>query len=98
MKKQALSLAAILGLSVMVSAPASAGSFESAVKDATTEIDRAKSMNYEWRDSRKLLKEAQSLYEKGDKDKAMQMVEQAKAQGKLAVAQAKAQSSVSGPH
>ena len=46
---------------------ASAGDFDAAVKQAEAEIDRAKSMNYEWRDSRKMLKEAQELYEKGDK-------------------------------
>ena len=83
-----------------LSAPfaASAGNFDAAVKQAETEIDQAKSKNYEWRDSRKILKKAQALYQKGDKDKAMKLVQKAASQGRLAVAQAEAQSGVKGPH
>ena len=77
---------------------ASAGDFDTAVKQAEAEIDRAKSMNYEWRDSRKMLKEARELHEKGDKDKALQLAKAAGQQGKMAVAQAESQSAVNGPH
>jgi hypothetical protein len=77
---------------------ASAGDFDAAVKQAEAEIDRAKSMNYEWRDSRKMLKEARELHEKGDKDKALQLAKAAGQQGKMAVAQAESQSAVNGPH
>lgn len=75
-----------------------AGSFEDAMKEATASIDRAKAVNYEWRDSRKLLKQADKLNKEGNSDKAMQLVEQARKQGELAVAQAEQQSSVTGPY
>lgn len=83
-----------------LSAPfaASAGDFDAAVKQAEADIDRAKSMNYEWRDSRKMLEEAQEMYQKGDKDKALQLANAAGQQGKMAAIQAEAQSSVDGPH
>lgn len=75
-----------------------AENFQSAVEAATAEINKAAAMNYEWRDSRKMLEQAQELYNKGEKDKAMALVEKAGNQGKLAVAQAKSQADVMGPH
>ena len=74
-----------------------AGNFDSAVKEATIEIDKAKAVNYEWRDSRKLLKQAEKLNKEGKTDKAMKLVEEAKMQGQVAVSQAELQSSVNGP-
>lgn len=71
--------------------------FDSAVKDATAEIDKAKMANNEWRDSRNLLEEAQKAEKAGDHDKAMQLVAKAKEQGTLAIAQAKQQAKA-GPH
>ena len=91
-------LTAVFTTCLLVPFTASAGDFDAAVKQAEAELDRAKSMNYEWRDSRKMLKEAKALYEKGNKDKALQLATAAGQQGKLAVAQAESQSSVDGPH
>lgn len=76
---------------------AQAGNFETAVKEAKIEIDKAKAANYEWRDSRKMLETAEKLNKEGQTDKAMKLVEQAKMQGQVAVSQAELQSSVNGP-
>ncbi len=77
--------------------PSYAVSFAEAVSAATTEIDKAKAVNYEWRDSRKLLKKAAELNKKGDSEKAMKLVTKARKQGQLAANQAKLESAVSGP-
>ena len=77
--------------------PSYAVSFADAVSAATAEIDKAKAVNYEWRDSRKLLKKAAELNKKGDSEKAMKLVTQARKQGQLAANQAKLESGVSGP-
>lgn len=77
--------------------PSYAVNFSEAVSAATTEIDKAKAANYEWRDSRKLLKKAAKLNKNGDKEKAMVLVTKARKQGQLAANQAKLESSVIGP-
>ena len=77
--------------------PSYAISFSDAISAATTEIDKAKAVNYEWRDSRKLLKKAAELNKKGDSEKAMELVTKARKQGQLAANQAKLESGVSGP-
>ncbi|VAW53147.1 hypothetical protein MNBD_GAMMA05-1704 [hydrothermal vent metagenome] len=73
-------------------------SYDEAAKDATVAIDKAKSVNYEWRDSRKLLKKAAKLAKDGKSNEAIKMATKAKQQGDLAIAQAEQQSGVSGPH
>ena len=65
--------------------------FDKAVKEATAEIDKAKAANNEWRDSRKMLEDAIKAEKAGDHDKAMNLVNKAKQQGELAVAQARQQ-------
>ena len=75
-----------------------AGNYENAVQDANSSIDKAKAANYEWRDSRKMLKKADKLNKAGKTDEAMKLVATAQKQGELAVAQAELQSGVSGPH
>ncbi len=77
--------------------PSYAVSFSDALSAATTEIDKAKAANYEWRDSRKLLKKAAELNKKGDSEKAMALITKARKQGQLAANQAKLESGVSGP-
>ncbi len=72
-------------------------SYDEAAKDAIASIDKAKSANYEWRDSRKILKKAAALAKEGKTDEAIKMATKAKQQGDLAIAQAKLQSSVTGP-
>ena len=74
-----------------------ASSYENAVNDANASIEKAKAVNYEWRDSRKLLKSAEKLNKAGKSSEAIKLVEKAKQQGELAVAQAEQQSGVSGP-
>lgn len=95
MKK--LSLIPIISICLFTPLLAQADSFEAAVEKAKIEIDKAKAVNYEWRDSRKMLTKAEKLNKEGKSDQAMKLVAQAKKQGEIAVAQAEIQSSVNGP-
>lgn len=72
-------------------------SFDDSVKDANATIDQAKAADYEWRDSRKILKKATKLNAEGKTDEAMKLVAKAKQQATIAIAQAKEQSDVAGP-
>lgn len=87
-------IAASTALCTLLFSPAIsiAGDFEHAVKQATEEIDKAKAVGYEWRDSRKILKQAEAAEKAGEHEKAMKLVNKAGQQGIIAVAQAKQQS------
>jgi len=97
MKIKNLSIISVITACLLAPVLAQAGSYEEAVKEAKISIDKAKAVNYEWRDSRKFLKKADKLYKQGETDKAMKLVEKAKRQGELAVAQAKRYANVNGP-
>lgn len=98
MKLKNLSLITVLSACLMSPALSQAGTYEEAVMDAKASINNAKALNYEWRDSSKLLEKADKLNKEGKSDKAMKLVAEAKKQGDMAVVQAKLQASVSGPH
>jgi hypothetical protein len=93
-----ITLSACLLTPVLSNADTKLDAYEAAVKNAITTLDNAKAYNYEWRDSRRMLKEADKLYKAGNHDQAMKLVATAQRQGTLAIAQAKQQSSVTGPH
>lgn len=97
MKTIKLSLISVLSACLFAPAVSQAGAYEDAVKAANASLDQAKDANYEWRDSRKLLKKADKLNAEGKTDSAIKLAAQAKAQGEMAVAQAQLQSSVNGP-
>ena len=97
MKITKLGLISIVSACLLTPLAGHANDFDNAVKQASSEIDKAKAMNYEWRDSRKLLKQAEKLNKEGKTEKAMKLVKEAKMQGQLAVAQAELQSAVNGP-
>jgi len=67
--------------------------FESARQQAVAEIDKANAAGFEWRDSRKILEQAEKAEKAGDHEKAMQLVNEAKQQGMVAVTQAESQKS-----
>jgi len=71
---------------------------QSAISDAQAEIDKAKAMGFEWRDSKKMLKKASKAIEEGNLEEAAKITAKAKRQGELAQMQAKDQMNVSGPH
>ena len=75
-----------------------AGELEGAIKGATAEIDKAKALGYEWRDSRKFLKKALQAEKDGDHKKAMKLANKARQQGIIAVSQANQQANVQGPY
>ncbi|HEB93777.1 MAG TPA: hypothetical protein ENI94_10015, partial [Gammaproteobacteria bacterium] len=84
-------LIATFSLGLLAPLGVQASTFDEAYKQASLEIDKAKAVNYEWRDSRKLLKKAEKLHKEGKTDKAMKLVAKAREQGQLAVLQAEAQ-------
>jgi len=95
MKK--LSLISIFSICLITPVIAQADNFATAVNEANVELNKAKAVNYEWRDSRKMLEQAETLNQKGETEKAMKLVATAKKQGEIAVAQAELQSSITGP-
>jgi hypothetical protein len=84
----ALAFSAIL-IAPAIATAGNAGEFDQAVKDATAAINKAKAAHYEWRDSRKILKQAEKAEKAGDHKKAMALANKAKEQGIIAVAQSK---------
>ena len=66
---------------------ASPEDYSMALSDAKTAIAQAKKVNYEWRDSGKILKQAEKAAAEGDYDKATSLANKAKRQGELAVMQ-----------
>ena len=86
-------LAVITALCALFAAPVSmAGTdFEKAKKEAIAEIDKAKALGHEWRDSRKMVKKAEKAEKAGDHAKAMKLVNKAREQGLDAQAQARMQ-------
>ena len=97
MNTKHLSLISILSACLFAPVISQASDFAGAVSDANSSIDKARAVNYEWRDSRKILKKADDLNKAGKSDEAMKLVEKAKKQGELAVAQADMQSGTGGP-
>ncbi len=98
MKIKHLKTISVMSACLLAPVLVQAGSYEDAVSKANAALNNAKAVNYEWRDSRKLLKKADTLNKEGQTDKAIKLVNKAKTQGQLAVAQAKLQSSVTGPY
>ena len=82
---------ALLALLVTPLSSMAGSAFDKAAKDATAEIDKAKAVGYEWRDSRKILDKAAKAEKAGDHATAMKLAAKAKQQGIIAVAQAKEQ-------
>ena len=89
-------IVAVMGASLLV---ASAGntvsadeqSFNASYEAADAARKKAASMNYEWRDTGKMLKKAKEAAAKGDYMTAEKLAKKAEMQGEMAVAQAKEQ-------
>ena len=92
-------LLTIIGSICIVLGASSCATMESsnAMSEAEAEINKAKAMGNEWRDSRKLLKKAEKALDDGDTDKANKLIAAAKKQGIDAQRQAKNQSDA-GPY
>lgn len=71
--------------------------FAALVQEATAALDRVDAEGFEWRDSRKMLKEAEEAAKAGDYAKAMKLAGEAKFQGEAAHAQYLANQNA-GPH
>lgn len=66
-------------------------SAEQAIADAKAANAEAKAANYEWRDTGKIISEAEAKLAAGDEDGAIALANKAKAQAETAVAQASAE-------
>jgi len=66
-------------------------SFNASYEAADAARKKAASMNYEWRDTGKMLKKAKEAAGKGDYATAEKIAKKAEMQGEMAVAQAKEQ-------
>ena len=95
MKKRKL-LTIIGAISIIMSTQACAYTEERSA--AVSEIEKARSMGNEWRDSMKLVEKADKANEANDTETAAKLIAKAKKQGIDAQIQAKAQMDVSGPH
>lgn len=64
-----------------------ADTYNSVTQAAVSALDKANSVGYEWRDSRKFLDQAKELATKGDYQDAIKLAEKAKQQGMMAYEQ-----------
>jgi len=81
-----------LFLTVAVAGAAVAGdSIKGTIEAAKTEIAKAKTTGFLWRDTEKFLKKAKEALGKGNKEKAMKLAKKAKFQAEQAQKQAKDQ-------
>ena len=89
-------IVAVMGASLLVacagnSVSADEQSFNASYEAADAARKKAASMNYEWRDTGKMLKKAKEAAGKGDYATAEKLANKARMQGEMAVAQAKEQ-------
>ncbi len=89
-------IVAVMGASLLVACAgntvaADEQSFNASYEAAEAARKQAASMNYEWRDTGKMLKQAKEASDKGDYVTADKLAKKAEMQGKMAVAQAKEQ-------
>ena len=73
---------------VSVSQSASVAEFNAAFVEANDLRKQSRQLKHEWRDTAKLLRQAQKLAQKGELDKAMKLVAEAKKQSEAAIFQA----------
>ncbi len=75
---------------------ASADDYQKALNEASITLDKANKSGFEWRDSQDILKAAEKAAQDGDFSRAVDMANQAKRQGELALQQSK--KPATGPH
>ncbi len=95
--KKTLTAAAIALMLAGSSFAASQADFDKAYAAAEAARQEAAKMKNEWRDTAKMLKKAKGLAKAGKLDAAIKMAKAAEFQGKMAVAQAKAQANAGNP-
>lgn len=76
---------------------ASQADFDYAYAAAEAEVKKASAMKNTWRDTGKIMKQAQAAAKKGDFDKAISLASKAKFQGEAAQEQAAAQAHAGNP-
>ena len=79
------------------SGSATAASYDTALAAAKAEQKKAAADGAEWRDTGKMIKQAEEAAAAGDYDKAQSLADKAAAQGRIAQEQAKGQVNVGNP-
>ena len=92
-----LALAMTFGASSLVAAGASAAEAEKVIAEAEAARKKAASVGGEWRDTGKMIKQAQAAVKAGEHDKAIKIATTAKRQGELGYEQAMSQKSLRMP-
>lgn len=82
----ALAAGMLMG-SAMVSAAETADSAKQAIEAARAVVAEADAMNWIWRDTEEMLKNAETAAAEGDNDNAVKLANEAKAQAELAMKQ-----------
>lgn len=99
MHRNRITMAAILA--ACLSTPAIAAdkaAYDKAVANAKAALDAASAVDGEWRDSRKMLKQAEKAAAQGDYDKAVKLAETAEFQGVMGKKQALQEDKVGNPN
>ncbi len=79
---------------IAYAAEPTAEDFNAAFADANEARKMAGELGHEWRDTAKILKQAQETAQSGDLKKAMELVAKAKLQGEAGIVQAKRESTL----
>lgn len=87
----ALALALVLGIGSGSAVAGDAAAAEKAIAAAQAAQKKADSVDGEWRDTGKLIKQAQAALKAGEHDKAIKLAKQAEQQGKSGYEQAVSQ-------
>lgn len=83
-----LTATTLLSFTLFTPSIAMADEFKRAAQEAGNAIDEANALNYEWRDSRKILQQANEAEAAGEHSEAMKLAVKARIQGMTAKAQA----------
>jgi len=89
MKKLIIAMLMALFLVPAAHAGVSAKAVEKVIQEAETLRKEAAKLHYEWRDTKKYIKKAQTLLKEGKVKKAMKVAKHARLEGQRAIEQAK---------
>ena len=86
-----IALATLVATAPRVASAADAATFQAAYENAQASRKKAAAAGFEWRDVKKMLKQAKKLADKGEYEQAEQLAIEAKMQADLGVKQAESQ-------
>ncbi len=90
-------IASLAGCASYGSGSSADADYQQAMAEAKVSLKHAARTNFEWRDSGKLLKQAEKAAKDGDYETAIKLANNAKMQGEMAVAQSQDQANAGPP-